>query len=173
MKKPGPLFTALLCILCCCILSCGKENSRPAESPTLHINQEDEGLNQIGREARESFPGFIRKMRNPEPDEGGFRVKYPFAAEEGSAFSHEHIWLEDIFIEDGLYYGTLSNRPYYLGSLQAGDVVIFEGDAISDWMYLKAGKIVGGRSIKYLMEQIPEPDRDDESRALYRMFVPE
>jgi uncharacterized protein YegJ (DUF2314 family) len=171
MKKPIPLFAASLYALCCCLLSCGKGTPQTAESPTLHISREDEALNQIGREARESFPDFILKMRNPEPDEGGFRVKYPFETEGGSAFSHEHVWLENIFFEDGLYYGTLANRPYYLGSLQAGDVVVFEGGAISDWMYVKAGRIAGGRSIKYLIEQIPEPDRDDESRALYRMFA--
>jgi uncharacterized protein YegJ (DUF2314 family) len=127
-------------------------------------------LNQISREAREGFPDFINKMQNPGPDEGDFQVKYPFEAEPGSAFGYEHIWLKDIFFKDGRCYGTLSSRPYYLGSLRAGDIVPFEADLISDWVYVKAGKIAGGRSIQYLIEQIPEPDRDAGTRAVYRMF---
>jgi uncharacterized protein YegJ (DUF2314 family) len=171
MKPAFPLGTSL-CILCC-LLSCERGNSRTAESPTLHISREDQTLNQIAREARESFPGFIRKTQNPGPDEGNFRVKYPFAAEPGSAFNDEYIWLEHIFFQDGHYYGTVANRPYYLDSLQEGDLTAFEDNAIADWMYIKAGKIIGGRSIKYLIEQIPGPDRDDESQALYRMFAPD
>jgi uncharacterized protein YegJ (DUF2314 family) len=166
MKKPALLLAAY----CGILLSCAQKTPPAAESPTQHISGEDAVLNQICRDARESFPDFIFKAQNPGPDEGDFRVKYPFEAEGGSAFRYEHIWLEDIFFEDGRYYGTLSNRPYYIGSLQAGDVVPFEKDLISDWMYVKAGQITGGRSVKYLIEQIPEPDRDEGTRALYRMF---
>jgi uncharacterized protein YegJ (DUF2314 family) len=173
MKKSAFPLGVSLCILCCCLLSCERGNSRTAESPTLHIGREDETLNQIAREARENFPDFIGTMQNPGPDEGNFRVKYPFTAEPGSAFNNEYVWLENIFFEDGRYYGTVANRPYYLGSLQKGDLAAFEEGAISDWMYIRTGKIIGGRSIKYLIEQIPEPDRDDESRALYRMFDPD
>jgi uncharacterized protein YegJ (DUF2314 family) len=171
MKKPVPLLAApLLAAYCCLLLSCERGTPPAAEGPTLHISQEDPVLDRISREARESFPEFIQKMENPGPDEGAFRVKYPFPAEAGSAFSREHIWLEDIFFEDGRYYGTVSSRPYYITSLQEGDLVSFEAGLISDWMYLKAGEIVGGRSVHYLIGQIPEPDRDEETRALYRMF---
>ncbi|MDR3139385.1 MAG: DUF2314 domain-containing protein [Treponema sp.] len=168
MKKP-----VFLLACCCLLLSCAKKAPQAAESPTRHISGEDEGLNQISREARESFPEFARKMSDPGPDEGDFRVKYPFQAEPGSAFGYEHIWLEDIFFEDGRYYGTLSNRPYYISSLQAGDVVPFEAELISDWMYIKAGQIVGGCSVKYLIKQIPEPGWDEGTRILYRRFAPD
>jgi uncharacterized protein YegJ (DUF2314 family) len=50
--------------------------------------------------------------------------------------------------------------------------VTFEIDDITDWMYTRHGKITGGLSIKYLLDQIPEHERSDEQRAVLSMFEP-
>jgi uncharacterized protein YegJ (DUF2314 family) len=139
--------------------------------PVLHISQIDPDLHDISVQARENLTLFIERLQNPAEDEGGFRVKYPFQAEEGSGFRQEHIWLTDIVLGDeGRYYGVIANQPYYVTRFHPGDRVSFFIDDISDWMYLKGGRIIGGISIKYLIEQIPELDRDAETSAVYGLF---
>jgi uncharacterized protein YegJ (DUF2314 family) len=49
---------------------------------------------------------------------------------------------------------------------------MFSIEKISDWMYLKDGRIVGGESIKYLIERISETERDAELIAFYQLFGP-
>jgi uncharacterized protein YegJ (DUF2314 family) len=163
----------LLLIPVLVLFSCG--SGSPAEpagvrDPVLYVGQSDEALKEISRWARETLPVFIRKLQNPAEDEGNFRIKYPFASDPGSGFGHEHLWLGNITFKDGRYYGTILNKPYYIMGLNAGDLTAFDIDSISDWMYTKGNAILGGRSTKYLIERIPELDRDAETSAYYRRF---
>jgi uncharacterized protein YegJ (DUF2314 family) len=168
-KKIPLAFLILLPLL----LPACKAPERPVGAggdPTVHLSQADEALAKIARDAREGLPGFLRRAQRPQLGDGNFRVKYPFNAESGSGFSHEQIWLADISFQDGQYYGVPSNTPYYAAGLKAGDRVLIDIEGITDWMYTRNGVIEGGLSIKYLLEQIPEPDRDDEQRAFLKMF---
>jgi uncharacterized protein YegJ (DUF2314 family) len=171
------LFPFLLAVLI--LLSCGEAGRRvcgrfqvpgPSPDPTLHLDRDDPELRRIAEEARDTLPDFIRRLQSPLEGDGNFRIKCPFKTEDGSVFGREQLWLEDIGFRDGAYHGTLANTPFYVPALKAGDTVTFQIDDITDWMYTRHGIIVGGRSIKYLLDQIPEHERDDEQRAVLAMF---
>jgi uncharacterized protein YegJ (DUF2314 family) len=149
--------TFLLIVL---LFSCGKNQGPQERDFTLQRDIQDEELQRIAREARKEFPGFIRKLQRPGKGERNFRVKYPFAADEESGFRYEELWLGNIVFKDRTYYGEVSNQPFHIPDLNIGDRVSFYGDTITDWMYERDGAIAGGRSIKYLIEQTSELDRD-------------
>jgi uncharacterized protein YegJ (DUF2314 family) len=164
---------ALLLVSALLLCSCGRDvppEAAAMEDPVLYANQSDEALQEISRRARETLPVFIRQLQDPGQDEQDFRVKYPFPSDPGSGFNREHLWLGNITFKDGLYYGTILNKPYYIAGLNIGDVTAFTIDDISDWMYTKGDAVVGGLSIKYLIEQIPDLDRDAGMSAYYRRF---
>jgi uncharacterized protein YegJ (DUF2314 family) len=146
----------------------GTAAEQPA--PTLHLNQADEELRLIALNAKDTLPIFFRHMLRPAKNESGFCIKYPFRTDSGSGFSMEQLWLSEISFKDGVYYGVLVNNPFYISSMKKGDTVIFSADEITDWMYAKNGKIIGGRSIKYLLEQIPASERGEEQRQRLQMF---
>jgi uncharacterized protein YegJ (DUF2314 family) len=160
----------LLCLLL--LFSCGPGSGKPGSRGELtsHRDSDDRVLGEIAREARETLPDFLRRLRSPQPGDGNFRVKYPFPAGEGSGFAREHLWLRDIGLEEGSCYGVLSSNPYYIPELKKEDRVAIDIKGISDWMYTRNGIIEGGRSIRYLLEQIPLPDRTEEEQALLDMF---
>jgi uncharacterized protein YegJ (DUF2314 family) len=166
------MFLSLL--LSCCgksdAPSTGAQRPVSAVDPVFQISGSDEQLHAIARRARETLPEFIRKLQNPGPGERDFRIKYPFRADTGSGFTDEHIWLTDITFKEGGYYGTIANQPYYVSRLNAGDQVSFYIDDISDWMYRRGEAIIGGLSIKYLIEQTPEIDRDAAASAWHARF---
>ncbi|MDR2536520.1 MAG: DUF2314 domain-containing protein [Treponema sp.] len=159
-----------LCLILLVLLLSSCTKPAPITDVTLHRSQSDEILQEISRQAQETFSVFLDKLHNPEPGEEDFMVKYPFEADPGSGFSHEHVWLGDIVIEHESYYGFITNTPYYIANLSLGDRVSFDISAISDWMYRKNNKIIGGRSIKYLIEQTPQPDWEPEVRKYYEQF---
>jgi uncharacterized protein YegJ (DUF2314 family) len=163
------LFSAAL------LFSCEKKAPIPPaipRDPAQALSQSDGTLGEIRRRALAELPLFIRKLQNPAPGEGNFMVKYPFPADEGSGFRHEEIWLGELRFVDGRYSGVLINQPYHVSSCRAGDRVVFSINDISDWMYLQDGRIAGGLSVKYLIEGIPELDRDAAASAWYEGFVP-
>ena len=145
----------------------------------MRVEQNDREMQRIAEDARNTLPGFFRHLNTAgaahtsartSAGESGFCVKYPFAADDDSGVDTEQVWLTNIQFKNGVYYGVLANAPRYLRGRKRGDRVIFDTGAITDWMYIRDGKIIGGYSIERLLEQIPEDQRSDEERKLLRMF---
>ncbi|MDR1277719.1 MAG: DUF2314 domain-containing protein [Treponema sp.] len=167
-------FVSLLLISLLC-LSCGKKSARFPSPPvpadlTLHRARDDEDLARIAQNARDTLPVFFRRLQTPLSGDGNFRLKYPLAADPRSGFSREQVWLMDIRFKDSVYSGVLANTPYYVSGVARGERINFNIEEITDWMFTWEEKIIGGFSIKYLLEQIPEYERDEEQRRILGMF---
>jgi uncharacterized protein YegJ (DUF2314 family) len=137
---------------------------------TVITAQADRELLRIADEARAGLPVFFRQMARAEAGESNFSVKHPFYMDEGGDVGTEHIWLTGIHFKNGRYYGKLAGTPVHLSGLKKGETITFIADDITDWMYVKDGKIVGGWSIKYLLEQIPKDKRTEVQGRLLEMF---
>ena len=159
----------LVLLLCTGLASCQRQ-APPVKTVTARIDRADEEILRIAEEARNTLPGFFRQLGRADSSDGNFCVKYPFRADSGSGVIMEQVWLTGIHFKNGGYYGVLAGAPQHLNDMKKGDMVTFYADEISDWMYIRGGKIAGGRSIKYLLEQIPESRRSNEQRNILQMF---
>ena len=161
---------SMLLIFLCIIFfsSCDRQPSMPAR--TVQLDHADREIVLIAEAARDTLSIFFRHLSGTGAGEHSFYIKYPFDAKTDSGIISEQIWLSGISFRDGLYYGKLANTPLYLHGLKTGDTVAFSADSISDWMYIQNDKIIGGYSIKYLLESIPEDQRSEEQKKLLQMF---
>jgi len=167
MKKSSMGFVLLCAVL---LFSCEK-SSEPAEAAVMRVYQDDMEIARIAEDARNTLPIFFRYLTSAGAHAGkDCYVKYPFFADEDSGIDKEQIWLTSIQFSNGRYFGVLANAPRHLSSMKKGDRIIFDIDAITDWMYVRGGKITGGESIKYLLEKTPEDQRNDRDRELHGMF---
>ena len=157
-----PLF--LLCAVL--LLSCEKSSETPVVA-TMSVYQDDMEIQRIAEDARNTLPVFFRHLARAGRD---CYVKYPFAADGDGGIDREQVWLTDIQFSSGRYFGVIANAPRHLSGMNRGDRVVFDMDAITDWMYVRDGKITGGESIKYLLEKIPESRRSDRERKLLQML---
>jgi uncharacterized protein YegJ (DUF2314 family) len=168
---------ALLLLVPPAFFSCGKKPAPPvpaiAADPTRHQARDDPELARIAEDARDTLPVFFRRLQRPRSGDGNFRIKYALKADPRSGFGREQVWLSDIRFQDGRYSGMLANTPYYVPGLSRGDWVTIDTEEITDWMFTREGKITGGRSIRFLLEQIPEHERDEEQRRVLEMFAPD
>jgi len=155
-------------VVCVIILlsSCDKSARDFSPSPAVEVEQSDSELEKIADNARRALPTFFRNLARPEAGANNFYVKYPLAGD-GAV---EQVWLGDIRVKDGVYYGRLANTPSLPGDRKKDKLIIFYPDKITDWMYIQDGKIIGGRSIKYLLEKTPETQRSENQRKILRMF---
>jgi len=158
-----------LFLLCAVLLfSCEK----PADSPeitVMQVYQDDGEIARIAEDARNTLTVFFRYLTRAGSSNDCY-VKYPFLADDDSVVDREQVWLTNIQFSNGRYFGVLTSTPRYLGGMKKGDRVIFDMEAITDWMYVRDGKIIGGESIKYLVEKIPEDQRNDRNRELLHML---
>jgi len=164
-------------LLLCAVLfaSCDKQPSpavfdRQSEAALVQLDRDDGEILKIAGEARDTLPVFFRRLTGAGALKDSFYIKYPFESDAGSGVNTEQLWLTGISFKDGKYYGVLAGTPVSLSGMRKGDTVIFDTGSVTDWMYISNGKIAGGRSVKYLLEKIPEDQRDDEQRKILLMF---
>jgi uncharacterized protein YegJ (DUF2314 family) len=155
------------------LFSCKKQPellaTGPAEASTVQLGYIDRELARIAEDAQDTLPGFFKALARGA-GAAHFCVKYPLPADEGSGIDREQVWLTGIHFKNGMHYGIIANAPRHLSGVKKGDKIIFDMDAVTDWMYIRDGKIIGGDSIKYLLEQIPEGQRGGRERELLRML---
>jgi uncharacterized protein YegJ (DUF2314 family) len=173
-KKKGLYlnFAIFSLLFALCYISCNISNrnaSRPP-SPTIEIGQSDQEIEKIADNARRALPIFFRNLNRPENGANNFYIKYPLSSDSGGVEPkvREQVWLGNIRFKNDSYYGIPANTPRAPGGKKKR--VTIDTDKITDWMYVQDGKIIGGRSIKYLLEKIPEDQRSEDQRSILRMF---
>ncbi|MCL2193218.1 MAG: DUF2314 domain-containing protein [Treponema sp.] len=167
MTKPPFLYGAFLVFATALFMSCSGQASR---ATTVHVHEFDDEILRIAENARNTINIFFRHLNRPGAGESNFSVKYAFQVNADTDISTEQVWLGNIIFSDGRYYGVITSTPVYLTGIRRGDRVSFSADSISDWMFTRNGRIVGGHSIRYLLERIPEYNRTDGQRRTLQMF---
>ena len=81
-------------------------------------------------------------------------MRFPYPPNNG-----EHIWIAEVKkLPDGRYSGRFANAPVHLPGRHIGDLVAFGEADISDWMFMRNGKIVGGETIRPMLKSMPKAE---------------
>jgi uncharacterized protein YegJ (DUF2314 family) len=74
-------------------------------------------------------------------------------------FNLRRLNLQSAFLRDGgRYSARFADAPVHLPGKHLGDLVEFTEADISDWMFMRNGKIVGGETIKQLLKSMPRAE---------------
>jgi uncharacterized protein YegJ (DUF2314 family) len=115
-------------------------------------------MNAAIAKGRATLPAFWASYDSPKPSETGHSLKVRFPKPRSGG---EHIWMADVKkTADGRYSGRFANAPRDLPGRRAGDLAEFGEADISDWMFTRNGKIVGGETIRPLLKALPKADAD-------------
>jgi len=127
-------------------------------SPVIDLSSGNAEMNAAIARGRATLSTFWASYDAPKPSETGHSLKVKFA---NSKNNGEHIWMADVKkTAVGRYSGRFANQPRDLPGKKTGEVALFgEGD-ISDWMFMRNGKIVGGETIRPLLKSLPKADAD-------------
>ena len=126
------------------------------DPPIVGVRAADAEMNTAIARARDTLPTFWASCDAPKPTETGHALKVRFDV--GSEV--EHIWVIDVKkLSDGNYSGRFANDPSDLPG-NIGDQVEFKQIDISDWMFMRNEKVVGGETIKALLKSMPEEEAD-------------
>jgi uncharacterized protein YegJ (DUF2314 family) len=103
-------------------------------------------------QGRDTLPRFWQALDKPQPTEDRHALKVGLPADGGGS---EHIWANRIERKDGKIFGTIDNVPKKLSKIRFGQRIEIPEPLISDWMYHRSGKIVGGYTIRALLKRLP------------------
>ena len=127
-------------------------------SPVIDVNTGNPEMNAAIAKARATLPTFWASYDAPKSSETGHSLKVRFPK---PTSGHEHIWMAEVKkTADGRYSARFANVPRDLPGKRAGDVAEFKEADISDWMFTRNGKIVGGETIRPMLKMMPKADAD-------------
>ena len=127
------------------------------DPPVIDVRAADAEMNAAIAHARDTLPTFWASYDAPKPTESGHCLKVRFT---GDGYV-EHIWMTDVEkLPDGNYSGRFANEPSDLLGKNIGDQVKFKQIDISDWMFMRNEKVVGGETIKALLKSMPKEEAD-------------
>lgn len=132
--------------------------SRSDQSPVVDVSSSNPEMAAAIAKARATLPVFWASYEAPKASETDHSLKVRFANPRNDG---EHIWMTDVKkLPDGRYSGRFANEPRDLPGKHAGDLAEFAQAAISDWMFMRDGKIVGGETIRPLLKSLSKADAD-------------
>lgn len=119
------------------------------------VDAADKIMNAAIDAARKSLPHFWAKLEKPGPGEKDFNLKVRIEDENGV----EHFWCADVHRERGKMSGVINNDPMTVKSVSNGQRVVFTEGQISDWLYMRNGKMIGNYTVRPLMRDMSKEER--------------
>jgi uncharacterized protein YegJ (DUF2314 family) len=139
------LFGALLLALFFAATGCSKRD------PVINVDDHDPEMLAAIAKARASLPQFWEAFDKREHGEKDFALKVPITEKKEGEF----FWLSKIERKDGKTFGTIDNDPDIVHNVKLGDRIAIPEADISDWMFMRDGKMVGNYTIRVLFKQMP------------------
>jgi uncharacterized protein YegJ (DUF2314 family) len=149
------LFRARVPLLICFALAflpagCARPKPTVADQ-VIPVARNDPEMQAAIAKPRSQLPVFWKAFAQPGQGESSFALKYKITDAKGV----EHFWLIDIERKDGKVYGTINNDPNTVQSVKIGQRIDVADEQISDWMFMRNGKMVGNYTLRPLLKSMP------------------
>jgi uncharacterized protein YegJ (DUF2314 family) len=142
----------LLLILVCICWGCGKAGDKP---DTLIESDYDEAEMEAAiARARKEVDTFIAEVSKPTGE--NHAVKVPITDDNGT----EHFWLIDVSYRNGQFEGVINNEPGIVKNVRIGEKRKVNRSEISDWMFMRDGKLYGNYTMRPLLKSMPKEEAD-------------
>jgi uncharacterized protein YegJ (DUF2314 family) len=151
---PSRRLFLLLALLVCC--GCGSKPDTLAET-----GYDQHEMDAAIARARRELGWFLGEMAAGNGSD--WSVKVPVA--DGGKV--EHFWLTSIVYRDGKFTGLIGNNPGVVSNVSFGDEWTVGWSQISDWMFVRDGKIHGNYTMRPLLKTLPP----EKARQLHAMLA--
>ena len=125
------------------------------DSSYIKLPNQDAEMEEAKANARATLSHFWDKLAGPGTGEEGFALKVALPYGENNT---EHIWSKDVERRNGKISVVINNVPRDVKTVRAGQRIEVADSQISDWMYLRNGKIVGNYTMRPLLKRMPPQD---------------
>jgi uncharacterized protein YegJ (DUF2314 family) len=102
--------------------------------------------------ARLEVDSFIAEMAKGNGTD--FAVKVPIQQKDET----EHFWLTDVVYHNGKFEGVIGNEPGIVTNVKMGQRWSVKKSEISDWLFMRDGKMYGNYTVRPLLKTMPEEE---------------
>jgi uncharacterized protein YegJ (DUF2314 family) len=144
---------ALIMLAALCA-SCGGAGPESKPDTLISGGYDERAMSAAMERARGEVDTFIAALAAGNGSE--FAVKVPIE-DRGKV---EHFWLVDIAYRDGRFEGQIGNDPGIVTNVKFGEARSVGRAEISDWMFMRDGKMHGNYTLRPLLEAMPEEEAE-------------
>ncbi|GAA5505950.1 YegJ family protein [Novipirellula caenicola] len=148
--------SSLVLILLFAISGCGKTTPETLVTSGYDEQEMDTAISR----ARAEVDSFISELSQPTGTDHAVKAPIEDAGET------EHFWLTDVSFQNGEFKGTINNDPGVVSNVEIGQSWTVKKTEISDWMFMRDGKMHGNYTMRPLLKTMPE-----EEAELYRSLL--
>jgi uncharacterized protein YegJ (DUF2314 family) len=145
MKLKLNYLPTVIAVLFVALAGCSKKDK------VIFVEDDDPEMLAAIAKARGSMPDFWQVFEKRPRGESNFSLKVKISDQKGTEF----FWLNPIERKDGKTFGTINNDPDIVSSVKLGDRMQIPEADISDWLYMRDGKMVGNYTLRVLFKQMP------------------
>ncbi|MCW3162020.1 YegJ family protein [Chryseobacterium oryctis] len=134
---------------------------REGEPDVVYFENSDAEMNSAVQQAQKTLSEFQKALEDNNPNHSNFTLKQRFDTSDGGG---EHIWIGEVQLKNGKYFGIVQNEPVDVKTIKLGDSVEVPVERISDWMYYDKNVVKGAYTIK-VMRKFMSPEEKKEMDA--------
>lgn len=153
-------FALMAALIATAPTACG-EAPKSSNDKVIPIAGDDQEMNAAIAKARASIGEFWRQHANPDPGVTGLALKVRIS----DGLHVEHFWLIEIARSGATLSGIVNNEAMSVTNVREGERYTFKDTDISDWMYVRNGKVVGNETVRVLIKHMT-PEEAAETRAM-------
>ncbi|GGG51901.1 DUF2314 domain-containing protein [Epilithonimonas arachidiradicis] len=127
---------------------------RGEEPMIFSLSEDDKEMNSAIELANKTLEDFDKALKFSENEKFALKIRYDVDDKS------EHIWAVNIEKIDDDYFGIIDNLPNSVTDIKLTDKVKIDKDKISDWMFSKKGKLVGGFTIRVIRNRMSELEKE-------------
>ncbi len=139
-------------LVCLCCWGCDKVDKTP--DTLIRSGYSEQEMKAATTRARKEIDSFILELSNPTGD--SHAVKMPIT-DNGET---EHFWLIDVTYNNGQFAGVINNDPGIVKNVQIGEKREVKKAEISDWMFIRGGKLYGNYTMRPLLKTMPKQEAE-------------
>jgi uncharacterized protein YegJ (DUF2314 family) len=132
---------------------CAEDASGPKDR-IIRFESDDPAMNDAIAKARSSLPDFWTMFAAPAAGVDDFSLKLAISDDTNT----EHFWCSQIEGNQEKATCVIANEPQDVHVVAMGQTVDVDPEIISDWMFRKDGKIVGGQTIRVMVTTMEPAD---------------
>jgi len=133
----------------------GREDKAPGAPNFAMISDNDHAMERAVKTARHTLPFFVAVLRAKKADDQGFEIKKAFV----DGDNVEHLWIGELTFDGKKFHGQINNLPRDVHNVRLGQSVTVSPREVTDWMFIKGGKLMGGYTTRVLFARLSPRDK--------------
>ncbi len=133
----------------------GRAVKSPGQPGYMDVKDKDKAIDGAVDHAHQTLGFFCAALKAKKPDTRGYEIKTAFV--DGDKV--EHIWVNKVTWNGKEFHGRVNNKPLGVSNIHLGQSVMVQPKNVSDWMFVKEGKLMGGFTTRVLYSRLSPEDK--------------